>query len=331
MSDDGNNYIDAALTEHTRAEAPRATSSYDAAPPVVEGWSQAIEVVASALGGYVVVYDANGQVLHCNASLRALMASNITTNTPPSLAAPLLQVRGCDEQGQVLPQEQWPVARILRGETVVASKAASALLRRPDGFDLRVHVCGSPLQNRRGALVFFQEAQAAPDAATTLHDDILPTALDADWLDLNDLLTEVVARVQIAAPHHQFYLQLTHILPLLWGNKERLAQAFAYLLNLVVKCSSAGGEISVSSIYEQYGVHVSIAYRGVDRAADELGELLSCWASELKSQRSRARSIDKELVLICAAIRLHDGQVWAESTTYNGTTLHCTLPLSVVL
>lgn len=324
MSNDSKNYTENVSTEHMRSGTPRTAVSYEEAPGEL---SRVINAVSTTLVGHLLIYDAHGCIIHMNPSIRSLLSLDEDISLA-SLSTLMLQFASYDEHDHILPEEQWPVARILRGATITVNHAVYALAHRADGLDLHVRISGSPLRDRYdhqvGAIILLQEVVSDIDKARDAH-----SRLNADWLDVNELLTDVVTGLHETSPFHQLHLQLAYALPLLCGNHEQLARAFTALLTLVIKCSPSGGTLCIASAYEQHEVHISVVYQGTDQTVDRLAQLLSYWVSEFRTQRHKARSIDKDLVLICTAIRKHGGQFWAESVADSGTTLHCTLPLTM--
>ena len=58
-----------------------------------------------------------------------------------------------NEQRQVLPREQWPVSRLLRGEVLQSESAVDVILPGPDGNDLQLSVTGAPVCDDTGHIL----------------------------------------------------------------------------------------------------------------------------------------------------------------------------------
>jgi signal transduction histidine kinase len=102
----------------------------------------------------VAVYDREGRVQHVNAAWHTLMGfaqQPDYTSRPLTERVTRLAVR--DAADDPLPYPDWPVARLLRGETLSAAQARDLLVRTLDGHDVVLNYTGTPLHNRVGELV----------------------------------------------------------------------------------------------------------------------------------------------------------------------------------
>ena len=110
-----------------------------------------MEATFDAMGDGVVVYDADGRILHVNASLRHTLA----LDAHPDYAAMSADERALliaprDAQDEPLPREIWPHVRLLRGETLDGERAVEARLRNLAGRELVVSYTGAPLRDDQG-------------------------------------------------------------------------------------------------------------------------------------------------------------------------------------
>lgn len=111
---------------------------------------------------YVVIYDREGHIVQMSEYVCTLLGLD---NTQDPLQLPpehTIQFFLRDEQGHILPDEHWPVSRILHGEIIKQAEAVDAQIRRIDDHEVLVGVCGAPLydvHNRiSGAIVIVREA-----------------------------------------------------------------------------------------------------------------------------------------------------------------------------
>src|SRR5260370_8948712 len=82
----------------------------------------------------VFIYYAEGRLLQANKAARELLALDIQLDflsRPVRERASQTLVR--DEQGRFLPEAQWPLHRILRGEILEGTNAVDVSLRARDG------------------------------------------------------------------------------------------------------------------------------------------------------------------------------------------------------
>ena len=119
-----------------------------------EQHERANELIATfeAMADAVFVFDQQGGVSQTNAAGRHLFALDHTTDYQRSLEERGYHTTVMDEQGQPLPEADWPFARVLRGETLTSANAVDMRLRTIDGRDLQLSVSGSPVLSPDGSI-----------------------------------------------------------------------------------------------------------------------------------------------------------------------------------
>lgn len=117
-------------------------------------YGEELEIIFETMADALIVYDAEGQLLFANAASRVLLGYDqqldSLANDTQSRGAKLL-IR--DENGQPLPQEDWPNYRILRGETLQGRNAPDILIRSLDGRELILNCYGVPRKNAQGEII----------------------------------------------------------------------------------------------------------------------------------------------------------------------------------
>ncbi len=149
--------------------------------------------------------------------------------------------------------------------------------------------------------------------------------LNLEWLNLNTIISDVVGRIGPTAPHHPIRLQLATALPILLGDRDKLTQVVANLLTNAIKYSPAGSEILVRSRVEWNLVHVSVSDQGVGIPAAELELIFKQHARTLAGKMRYVSNTGLGLPIAREIILLHGGQIWAESTSGQGSTFHFTV------
>ncbi len=113
-----------------------------------------LEGIFQSIGDAVLVYDRDANVLRANEAAFQLMGA---TEQPEYFARPaaeryaLMPMR--DEHGQLVPPDQWPTTRLLRGEQIPGSHPTEVRLRRLDGIDIDVSITGAPMRDAEGAII----------------------------------------------------------------------------------------------------------------------------------------------------------------------------------
>ncbi len=113
-----------------------------------------LEAMFEAMSDSVVVYNRQRQVVHTNAATTRLFG---LTLVPERDAAPLRQellrqTAEQGEQGQLLPEKQHPLARLLHGEALTGTNATDVLVQTPDGRKMILNMSGAPIRDEAGRI-----------------------------------------------------------------------------------------------------------------------------------------------------------------------------------
>jgi signal transduction histidine kinase len=160
--------------------------------------------------------------------------------------------------------------------------------------------------------------------------ETISALFDPEWLDLNALIIDVMAQLLPVVLHHKLCWQLARVLPLLWGDHNKLAQVFFCLIGNAIRYSPAGSEICIATAVEGRVVHVSVRDQGVSSAISELEHFLQHYARDHTGDQPQDRMLDSGLPLVCAIIRMHGGRAWIESSGRKGFIFHFILPFPAV-
>src|SRR5690349_7748804 len=83
------------------------------------GLEPLIDTILNGIGDGVLIYDADGRILHANARAAAFLASPAETLTGNRAEDMRLRFEVLDEGGRPLPSDMSPSRRVLRGEPAV--------------------------------------------------------------------------------------------------------------------------------------------------------------------------------------------------------------------
>jgi signal transduction histidine kinase len=103
-----------------------------------------LEATFAAMTDAVAVFDLQGRYVHANSALRQLLGFDADAEyaaLPPDGRAQRLQF--FDEQGQLIPLEQWPQWRVLRGEILAGASAVEGRLQTLDGRERWISTTGA--------------------------------------------------------------------------------------------------------------------------------------------------------------------------------------------
>ena len=114
-----------------------------------------LETIFDAIADGLAVYDRQGHIQRVNTTGRKVLG---LPSAPESYAALSPDERAtrldlCDQTGQPLAPEQWPVNRALRGEVLTGDQTIDMLLRRKDGQTISINASTAPVRDAAGATV----------------------------------------------------------------------------------------------------------------------------------------------------------------------------------
>jgi PAS domain S-box-containing protein len=113
-----------------------------------------LEATFQAMVNGVVIYDADGRIIGMNPAALALFGS---AAEPSFIERPIdartRQIAVFDGLGQPLAPDEWPGARILRGEVLVGAQAMDVMFHTRDGREVWTTVTGAPVRDSDGRIV----------------------------------------------------------------------------------------------------------------------------------------------------------------------------------
>lgn len=117
--------------------------------------SAELQAVFEAMVDGVIVFDVEGRLLQMNGAARDLLALDTipAAYSLPSRDGHLPRFEIRDEQGQALPEEQWPLVRVLRGEVLRGARAVDVVITSLDGVEHEVSVSGAPVRDQDDRIV----------------------------------------------------------------------------------------------------------------------------------------------------------------------------------
>jgi signal transduction histidine kinase/PAS domain-containing protein len=112
-----------------------------------------LDAVIDAMADGVYLCNRAGRIQKTNGALRRLMALDghaAHSSRPLHDQAALFMPR--DREGRLLPHEEWPVVRVLKGETLTGAHAVDMRIRTLDGRELELNTSGAPVRGADGRL-----------------------------------------------------------------------------------------------------------------------------------------------------------------------------------
>jgi signal transduction histidine kinase len=145
-------------------------------------------------------------------------------------------------------------------------------------------------------------------------------------VDLNAIVSDVVDRVRPNAPQHPVSLRLDPSIGEMSGDRDKLTQVMANLLNNAVKYSPNGGEIVVTTRVEGNAAHVAVRDHGIGIPEAALETIFERYGRVESLATRHIQGTGLGLPIVRQIVQLHGGTAWAESTVGEGSVFHVRLP-----
>jgi PAS domain S-box-containing protein len=172
---------------------------------------------------------------------------------------------------------------------------------------------------------------------TSLVDDLLDVsrvtrglvALDNEPLDIGQVVADAVEQVTplMRARRHRLGLQMTPETPLVMGDKKRLVQVIANLLNNAAKYTSEGGDILVKTDVRDGDVLIQVTDNGIGMAPELTSRAFDLFTQAERTSDRSSGGLGLGLALVKSLVELHEGTVTANSPGLGkGSTFTVRLP-----
>ncbi|MEX5747088.1 ATP-binding protein [Massilia sp. X63] len=158
---------------------------------------------------------------------------------------------------------------------------------------------------------------------TALIDDLLDVSrvtrglveLERVPLDLRDVLQDAVEQVAplVQARRHTLALELPSQATIVVGDKKRLVQVVANLLNNAAKYTPEGGCLAVRAGAQDGGACVEVSDNGIGMAPELTGRVFDLFAQAERSADRSLGGLGLGLALVKSLVELHGGTVGCES------------------
>ena len=152
--------------------------------------------------------------------------------------------------------------------------------------------------------------------------------LHPEPVDLNELVTEALARARQSAPRHQLRSELG-ALPTINCDRDKITQVLTNLISNAVKYSPDGGEVLVTTSAGADAADVTVRDHGMGISPAALETVFERYARIDRAETRNIRGTGLGLPIVRQIVVMHGGSAWAESTVGDGSTFHFTLPLVV--
>ena len=172
---------------------------------------------------------------------------------------------------------------------------------------------------------------------TELIDDLLDVSrvtrglieMDKTPLHIQQVVTDAVEQVSplMRANRHELTLRLTSQTAIVEGDKKRLVQVVANILNNASKYTADGGHIALRTAVDDSSVMIEIADNGIGMTSDMTKHAFDLFAQAERTSDRSSGGLGLGLALVKSLVDLHGGKVTCKSEGLGaGSTFTICLP-----
>ncbi len=147
-------------------------------------------------------------------------------------------------------------------------------------------------------------------------------------VDINEVLTEAISRAAASTVTVEFKADLDSRLPIVAGDRDRLIQVTANLVNNAVKYSPDGGTVTLTSRLEGGFALVSVTDTGIGIPPDEISHVFERFRRVRSGAAQSIPGTGLGLTIVKQIVEMHGGKIWVESAVGHGSSFHFTIPLA---
>jgi len=153
--------------------------------------------------------------------------------------------------------------------------------------------------------------------------------LEREPVATDDLIYQAILKLQGFAHQQKVELvsDIAASLPVIMGDRQRLEQVLTNLIGNAIKFSHPNGQVTIAAATGPTELQVSVRDHGIGIEPDELEQIFSPYYQADTSGRRSAMGSGLGLHIAQKIIQEHNGRIWAESPSQQGSVFYFTLPL----
>lgn len=152
--------------------------------------------------------------------------------------------------------------------------------------------------------------------------------LHKGYFDFGKLIQDVIYLMQMTTEKHQIILE-SKTSPEIWADKERIEQVIINLLTNAIKYSPEKSKIIVRIAMYDKSVTTCIEDSGIGIPEEHMKDIFSRFFRIEENIYNTVPGMGLGLNIASEIIRLHGGQIWAESEYKKGSRFYFTIPIGI--
>jgi len=156
--------------------------------------------------------------------------------------------------------------------------------------------------------------------------------LELEPVQLSDVVDAVVGDLGFLADEkgEGVIIGIAQDLPSIWADRGKLHLIVSNLVSNAIKFTPEGGEIEITALMEEDQLRVAVRDTGVGIAGEEYDRIFDRFYQVEDSLTRRHSGLGLGLSIVKELVELHQGRVWVESQTGQGSTFYFTISRHLV-
>jgi two-component system sensor histidine kinase VicK len=152
--------------------------------------------------------------------------------------------------------------------------------------------------------------------------------LEVESLTLADVVAKVAERRTLTAPDRRIVVEAATNTGAVRGDRYRLEQAFAVILDNAVRYSPAGGDVRITVVESDGDAVVSVQDQGIGIPDDVQQRVFEQFFRAHTGTPHDSGGMGVGLYIAREIVERHGGRIWFESAEGVGSTFHIALPIA---
>jgi signal transduction histidine kinase len=170
--------------------------------------------------------------------------------------------------------------------------------------------------------------QLVQDVLNTARIEAGDLALDLEPISILPVVQQVVDQIRMRASDRSFHLPTKTSLPLVFGDRHRVAEVLANLLDNADKYSPPGKDVIIDVRADQTEATLSVRDHGPGLAPGDLDRVFDKFYRADSSDSQATYGYGLGLYVCRQLVEAQSGRIWAENAPGGGAVFSFTLPMA---